>query len=556
MEKKNYNNVTTSSDKNSIEALQKEIKSLKTKLDTYEKENKGLMKSIYDLTARYDVLVHQLGRSGQNRPFNIDALLAPQTPEMTSGQNPGIQVIGGQQLLSGQVGASTVGLPNINGSIVEQQPQSIGLPVVDTSHHHINVTSRSGTTGKKIDERHFFHKFTLKGHQSSVYTCKFSPCGKYLASGSFDKSVKVWDVYNQSNLATFHEHNVNVSELAWNNASTEILSGSYDKSVKLWDLQSNKLISSHNTSGFVLDVMFSPGDDNIFFAGNTQNHLIGFDKRLPNSIFVLENDSLINAIHIFKDGKHILTGDQLGKLKLWDSRKAAKTSLPESFHYEGGVDGFMGTYPNSSQACIESFEITTENRPISCITFSRNTSGNHEEDGRYLGVNCYDNVLRVYDRSKVSIVQSHPYSLSPMNLSHSLTGHKNKNWPIKSSIFIGKHFDNNSVGSQNLNPSLSTMIKSNGEELSTKAEEDDDEDLTTENINQSVLLATGSADYNAYIYDIGYSKHSSGKLLQKLEGHTDKVFSARFHPSEPILATSSADSTIRLWTPKKKIFNT
>ncbi|EFA74906.1 hypothetical protein PPL_11940 [Heterostelium album PN500] len=492
--------------KTHVETLTKELKQLKTKLDNYERENKDLKKSIYDLTARYDMLVYQTGKS--HKPFNIDAIFTSQTPEVSS---------------SGSIDQSTT-------------PVIVPPPTLVSDVNEERVSSTQQRTSKKMDERHFFYKFTLKGHNASVYSVKFSPCGKMLASASFDKTLKIWDVFNQREISTLSEHNVNVSEVAWNNDSTEILSGSYDKTVKLWDLQQpSKSIASFNTSGFVLDVMFSPVDNNIFFAGNTQNHIIGFDKRTPNSIFVLENDSFINSLHIFKDGQHILTGDSNGKLKVWDTRKSNKITLPEGFHSDIGVDGMAG----SKESCppIDTFDTSQEGRPISGITMSSTNS--EGDDGRFLAVNSYDNVLRVYDRSKVSIV-SHPYSLAPMKLLHSLTSHKNKNWPIKSSIFVGKDFNDGG------------NIKRSGEQ--TKSEEDDDDENKCDDINQSVLLATGSADYNAYLFDIGFTKQS-GKVLQKLEGHTDRVYSVKFHPSEPILASCSADSTIRLWTPKKKIFN-
>jgi hypothetical protein len=34
----------------------------------------------------------------------------------------------------------------------------------------------------------------LKGHHGAVYAVKFSPCGKFLATGSFDKTARIWDV--------------------------------------------------------------------------------------------------------------------------------------------------------------------------------------------------------------------------------------------------------------------------------------------------------------------------------------------------------------------------
>jgi COMPASS component SWD3 len=47
------------------------------------------------------------------------------------------------------------------------------------------------------------------------------------------------------------------------------------------------------------------------------------------------------------------------------------------------------------------------------------------------------------------------------------------------------------------------------------------------------------------VYDIGDTKNSY--LLQKLEGHKDKVFAVQFHPKEPTIASCSADHTIKLW---------
>lgn len=45
--------------------------------------------------------------------------------------------------------------------------------------------------------------------------------------------------------------------------------------------------------------------------------------------------------------------------------------------------------------------------------------------------------------------------------------------------------------------------------------------------------------------------------MQRLEGHTDRVYTVNFHPTEPLLASGSADFTVKIWGPsqrnKKKI---
>jgi WD40 repeat protein len=46
----------------------------------------------------------------------------------------------------------------------------------------------------------------LQGHSESVNSIAFSPDGKYLASGSLDNKVKLWSVESQKEVATLQGH--------------------------------------------------------------------------------------------------------------------------------------------------------------------------------------------------------------------------------------------------------------------------------------------------------------------------------------------------------------
>ncbi|KAG5460682.1 MAG: hypothetical protein BJ554DRAFT_7233, partial [Olpidium bornovanus] len=73
-------------------------------------------------------------------------------------------------------------------------------------------------------------------------------------------------------------------------------------------------------------------------------------------------------------------------------------------------------------------------------------------------------------------------------------------------------------------------------------------------LDSSVLLATGSAEPYAYVYNAGSCDgNSAAELVQRLEGHTDRVYAVSFHPFEPILATCSADFSIRIWSPSRRV---
>ena len=76
-------------------------------------------------------------------------------------------------------------------------------------------------------------------------------------------------------------------------------------------------------------------------------------------------------------------------------------------------------------------------------------------------------------------------------------------------------------------------------------------------VHESFLMATGSADHHVYLYDVGDSVVQSrsgapsvAPLLQQLHGHTDRVYAVHFHPVHALLASCSADFTIKLWAPR------
>ena len=75
----------------------------------------------------------------------------------------------------------------------------------------------------------------LLGHSSYVRAVAFSPDGTRLASGSDDKTVKVWDASTGEAVQTLQGHSGDVSAVTFSPDGTRLASGSYDKTVKVWD---------------------------------------------------------------------------------------------------------------------------------------------------------------------------------------------------------------------------------------------------------------------------------------------------------------------------------
>ena len=76
----------------------------------------------------------------------------------------------------------------------------------------------------------------------SAYALTFSPCGRYLASGSWWQgtkkvSIRLWNVATGENIATFWGHSTDVQDLAFSPDGVLLASGSYDGTILLWDLK-------------------------------------------------------------------------------------------------------------------------------------------------------------------------------------------------------------------------------------------------------------------------------------------------------------------------------
>ncbi|MFM6900082.1 MAG: WD40 repeat domain-containing protein, partial [Microcystis panniformis] len=72
---------------------------------------------------------------------------------------------------------------------------------------------------------------TLTGHSDWVKSVAYSPDGRYLASGSGDKTIKIWEVATGKELRTLTS---GVESVVYSPDGRYLASGSGDKTIKIW----------------------------------------------------------------------------------------------------------------------------------------------------------------------------------------------------------------------------------------------------------------------------------------------------------------------------------
>ena len=136
----------------------------------------------------------------------------------------------------------------------------------------------------------------LRGHEGSVWSVAFSPDGARIVSGSFDRTVRVWNTSSATSQACLRGHKSAVTSVAFSPDGTRIVSGSNDRTVRVWDSARGTEMSCLNGHEYgITSVAFSP-DGTRIISGAIDNTLRIWDAKSGACLEIIHGNSDVAAI--------------------------------------------------------------------------------------------------------------------------------------------------------------------------------------------------------------------------------------------------------------------
>ncbi|NMG09267.1 serine/threonine-protein kinase [Brasilonema sp. UFV-L1] len=160
---------------------------------------------------------------------------------------------------------------------------------------------------------------TLNGHKDIIYSLAISSDGQTLVSGSKDNTVKVWNLKTGQEIRTLKGHSSLINSVAISSDGLKIASGSYDSTIKIWNLntgQEIRTLKGHTSE--VLSVAISPDSQKLASASADRTIKV-WNLNTGKVILNLEgHEGDVNALAISPDGQLLVSASDDKTVKVWN----------------------------------------------------------------------------------------------------------------------------------------------------------------------------------------------------------------------------------------------
>ncbi len=258
-------------------------------------------------------------RSSEPPEVDISPLLEMISEDLVSGDIVSEQAISGD--LSGEISAE------LSGDLWEKPTWSLSQ-TINAHSDWVRCLSFTPDGGKLVSGS--FDKtiklwnldrgmaiYTFTDHPKGVFALAISPNGKYLASGSWDEIIKLWDLDTGKLISNLSEHQASVRSLVISPDSQTLVSGSFDKTMKLWHLPDGKVTQTIIDAEPIAAISLSPNGKLLASTGDDGKIKIWSLASGKEVATLTGNNNCVCALTIGPDSQTIAAGTVNGYAILW-----------------------------------------------------------------------------------------------------------------------------------------------------------------------------------------------------------------------------------------------
>ena len=409
----------------------------------------------------------------------------------------------------------------------------------------------------------------LTGHQSHVNSVAVSPDGRYIVSGSWDRTVAVWDLDSGSLIHQLSGHRDRVWSVVVSPDGRHIVSGSLDGTVAVWDLESGALIRQLDSrKAGVWAVAVTP-DSRRIVSGSGNNILRVWDlesgaliRRIPG------HGEEIWALAVSPDGRRIVAGSRDLSVAVWDLESGALIQRlsghydyvqtvgvsPDGRRIASGASTYVMVWDPESGTLVH--ELCGHKAKVASVAFS--------PDGRNIVSGSWDRTVAVWDLesgARIHQLSGHEDAVSSVAVSPDgrriISGSHDKTVAVWDLGSVARTHPlpghRSAVTSVVVSPDGRCVISASEDytvairefESGTRTDELSGFEYWVTSVAVSPdgrFILSGSWDHTVAVWDL-----ESGKLIHRLSGHRDVVSSVAATPDGRRIVSGSWDKTVTVW---------
>ncbi|KAG8719490.1 hypothetical protein FRC09_011067 [Ceratobasidium sp. 395] len=254
----------------------------------------------------------------------------------------------------------------------------------------------------------FVNQTHADGHTDQIRSVCNSPDGAYIASGSYDNTIRIWDAHTGKPIGQpLAGHTGRVNSVTYSPDGACIASGSDDQTIWIWDARTGKPVSQPlaGHTGRVNSVTYSP-DGACVASGSDDQTIWIWDAHTGEPVGqpLTGHTREVNSVAYSPNGAYIASGSWDSTIRIWDARTGKPVGQP--FRGYAYAVWSVAYSPDGAYIASGSLDKTIRiwdarngkpvSQPLTGHT-DRVYSVAYSPDGAYIVSGSMDHTIRIWD---------------------------------------------------------------------------------------------------------------------------------------------------------------